>query len=422
MAIALAQTKLRPHWLQCPDCKGYFDPNNDPYATVEDGFDEKTICVNCVELSGEVICDDCGDLIGSDESVDETFFQRRWGRNGYTEQIRIHRCEECAEEAGWAKCEGCSEWVEPDEVITFPGNDSYCEECFCEHYSYCSECGDVFDNNEIVACAAELYCRSCAPNSKDFEPGGFKRRTGCTTKTGSERCYGVELETDGCNDYYELEGSGAWGAKNDDTISGKEFYSAILDGDDGLKAVADLADLAEMNDWRVANDCGFHLHLDARNESDDALFAAAYAYRATQELWNSFVDPDRCNNQYSHKARWTLADLDYSAGSAGSFDRFITNNTSSRYEWMNLRAYTTHTTFEVRLHHASVDGEEICNWIKAHTRFMDWATTTGYDGVKEALDGMDYADLFNFIVKEVWQDDELCAYYGKKSALVACAV
>jgi hypothetical protein len=168
-----------------------------------------------------------------------------------------------------------------------------------------------------------------------------------------------------------------------------------------------------MNDWRVDDDCGFHLHLDARNESDDSLLAAAYAYRATQELWFSFVDGDRDDNQYCHRTRWDLDDLH---DHAGTFVRFILDNTNGRYEWLNLRAYTTHTTLEVRLHHASVDGEEICNWVKAHTRFMDWATTVGYDGVREALDGMDYAEMFDFIADEVWKDGELRAYYATRNA------
>jgi hypothetical protein len=266
----------------------------------------------------------------------------------------------------------------------------------------------------MVAHNDELYCSRCAPSNKgdDFNPSGFKRRTGCTTKIGSERCYGIELETEQCDDYFALANSGAWGAKDDPTVSGKEFYSAILDGDDGLAAIAELADVAEMNDWRIEDDCGFHLHLDARNESDDSLFAVAYAYRATQELWISFVDSSRDDNQYSHRARWTLDDLD---PHAGSFRSFVIHNTTSRYEWANFRAYDTHTTVEIRLHQGSIDCEEISNWVKAHTRFMDWAATAGYASVKEALDGLDFVGLFDFIADKVWQDDSLGTYYQDRS-------
>lgn len=405
MLIALSATKILPHWLQCPDCKGYFDPNNDPHATVADGFDEKTLCINCLELAGEIVCDDCGELIAPGEDVD-----------GYL-------CEDCACEAGWAKCEGCDEWVDSDDVHSAPGGDSYCGQCFGEYYSYCGDCGEVFYCEDMVARNDDLYCTGCRGGcADDFDPSGFDRRIGCTTEIGSERCFGVELETNMCDDYSALVGSDAWGVKEDSTVSGKEFFSDILDGDAGLDAITDLVEIAMLNDWDVDDSCGFHLHLDARYECDDSLYAAAYAYRKTEELWHSFVERDRDDNTYSHRARWDLCDLDSYVDRGNSFMRFILDYTVDRYEWLNLRAYNSHTTLEVRLHHGSINGIEICNWIKAHTRFMDWATTAGFDGVREALDGKNNAGLFDFIVEEVWKDDTLRDYYAKKSVFMRDAV
>ena len=421
MTIALASTKVRLGWIQCADCKGWFDPSEDAYATVADGLDEKTVCVNCIELRGEVICADCGEVSHADDCVVETFFKRRWGRRGWTEKIRIYRCEDCAEDAGWARCAGCNKWVAPNEQCNSPEDDIYCDGCFYENFAGCEACGELFDRGEMVVCNDELYCADCADcapgysEGEDFDPSGFKRGVGCTTKIGSERCYGVELETDSCADYDELADHGAWGAKCDPTCNGKEFYSDILDGDAGLAAIAAIAELAEDNGWRADSNSGYHLHLDARNESDDSLFAAAYAYRITQELWHSFVDSARAGNTYCHRACWDLDDL---SPHADSFNSFICNHTTDRYEWMNLRAYHSHTTFEVRLHHGTCDGEEICNWVKAHTRFMDWATTTGLDGVREALGGMNNVDLFNFIAEKVWKDDALRDYYAKRSVFM----
>ena len=388
MPIALASTKIRPDWSQCADCKGYFDPSTDKHGTVADGFDEKTVCINCLELFGETVCADCGEVVHSNDRIDhEVSYQYR----GRTNWRTIVYCEDCADEHGWARCEGCDEWVAPDDQRESPGRDTCCEDCFHERYDYCGGDGG------------------------DFRPSGFDRRSGCTTKIGSERCFGVELETERCDGYSEIADHGAWGAKDDPTVSGKEFYSAILDGDVGLASITALAEIAESNDWCVDDSCGFHLHLDARNESDDSLFAAAYAYRMTAELWNSFVDSDRDGGNYSYRASWNIDDLN---PHTCSFDSFVRNHTTSRYEWLNLRAYNKFKTFEVRLHHGSIDGDEICNWVKAHTRFMDWATTTGFAGVKEALAGKNTAGLFNFIVEEVWKDDTLRDYYAEKSVFL----
>jgi hypothetical protein len=153
-----------------------------------------------------------------------------------------------------------------------------------------------------------------------------------------------------------------------------------------------------------------------RQENDDSLFSAAYAYRITQELWHCFVNSRRRESSYSHSARWTCADLD---GYAGTFRQFVRDETRDRYEWVNLRAYNEHMTFEVRLHHGSLDEDEVCNWVKAHTRFVDWATTVGCDVVKEKLAGKSSSEQFDFIQREVWQDSELGHYYSEKSSLAA---
>jgi hypothetical protein len=231
---------------------------------------------------------------------------------------------------------------------------------------------------------------------------------------GSERCFGLELETDDCDDYWVLNDSGAWGAKDDPTCNGKEFYSAILDGDEGLSAIAQFTAFANKNDWEISSNCGYHLHIDMRAENNDSLFAAAYAYRATQAMWRSFVGERRCNSVYCCQAEWTCADLDECRRTAGPFLWFIRHRIRSRHTWLNLKAYGEHSTFEVRLHHASLDEEEISNWVKAHIRFTDWATTLGYARIKEILAYGTLEYQFKVIACEAWQDEKLRDYYAKK--------
>jgi len=291
--------------------------------------------------------------------------------------------------------------------------DSLCEDCWCESYINCEQCGDVISIDDCFTCNGYHYCRDCNSEtdcSGNFRPNGFCNRSGRTTDTGSERCFGLELETDRCDDYNNLANGGAWGAKNDPSCNGKEFYSDILDGDEGLVAIAELADLAKQNNWQVCRSCGYHLHIDMRQENDDSLFAAAYAYRATQILWQHFVDNHRHSNPYCHPARWSCVDIsDYH----GSFRQFV-RSIGGRYAWVNLRAYEEYSTFEIRLHHASLDGNEICNWVKAHIRFVDWATTIGYDKVKEKMENTSIKEQFDIIAREAWQDDKLRTYYARK--------
>jgi hypothetical protein len=262
------------------------------------------------------------------------------------------------------------------------------------------------------------------PSGEDFHFSGFHNADGRTTCIGSERCFGVELETDECDGYDTLDyssGSGAWGAKYDATCNGKEFYSDILSGDAGLAAVAELTDLAGRNNWHAGSGCGYHLHLDMRAECDDSLYAAAYAYRATQEVWHGFVDSSRRGNSYAHTANWSCDDLDNYTADGERFSNFVCRKVRGRYNWINLAAYHGHTTFEVRLHHATLSETEVCNWIKANTRFTDWACSLGYEGLRDKLVGKTSDEQFEIIASEAWQDDDLRAYYAEKSGRTVAA-
>jgi len=220
------------------------------------------------------------------------------------------------------------------------------------------------------------------------------------------------LETDECDGYDELRQTAAWGAKNDCTVSGKEFYSDILGGDAGLEAVRNWGKVAKQNGWRAGSDAGYHVHLDMRREEKDSLYAICYAYCATESVWLKFVEAHRSNGPYSHTIRWSLADVISAAGDQ-SFYSWAGQGT--RYEWFNRKAYIQHKTFEIRAHQGTCNETEVINWVKAHTRFADWAATKGLAGVREAFDDKNDSELFAIIACEAWQDKELCDYYSKKA-------
>jgi len=251
----------------------------------------------------------------------------------------------------------------------------------------------------------------CNPYGLDYDPNGFHNRSGCTTKIGSERCFGLELETDKCEGYNAFCDHPAWGAKNDCTVSGKEFYSDILNGDEGLEAILDWALLANNNGWEAGESAGYHLHLDLRREVDDSCYAMAYAYKRFETVWLSFVASHRHDNPYSSMVRWDCADVKRAAGRQ---DYFRWCQSIARCMWCNTAAFGYHSTVEIRLHQGTCDRDEIINWVKAHARFVDWACTKGLAGVEEALHRMDNNELFSFLVKCIWNDEELGEYYAKK--------
>jgi hypothetical protein len=221
----------------------------------------------------------------------------------------------------------------------------------------------------------------------------------------------VEIETSECDDNYELEGSAAWGCKHDCSVSGEEFFSDILSGNDGLEAVTDLCDFADKHGWAVDRRCGLHIHLDMRKETEASLMAIAGAFRVTQAVWAGLVAQTRVTNFYCERCPWDLDELEV----WDDFNGFSRRQT--RYVWLNVAAYPNHTTFEVRLHQGSLNDKEIRNWVRALTTFADWASKHTLAEVRGDIEGMGTAELFDTICA-IWRTAgcaDLVEYYSEKA-------
>jgi len=394
----------------CVDCFESADllvcPNCDETVSREDCSENpngELWCDSCIE-NGTTECNDCGGRTWNDDVVS---VQTRRGYRRSTDPL----CETCADRTT-VTCDDCGEVIYRDDSYRTASGEDICDSCYGDNYFTCEDCGEIYHNDHLVYHRDYAYCEDCRPDNYDFDPSGFRNRSGRITEIGSARCYGVELETDECEGYDALEGSGAWGAKDDCTVNGKEFYSDILNGDEGLDAIREWARLAKRNGWDAGYNAGYHLHLDMRNESDDSLYAIAYAYRATEDVWLSFVESRRSNGSYSHRCEWRLQDL---TDAADNRSFYSWSNRGTRYNWINTCAFSQHSTFEVRAHQGTCDGLEILNWVKANTRFADWASTKGLAGVQKALGNLSNSEKFDLIAREAWQDDELREFYAEKA-------
>jgi hypothetical protein len=152
-----------------------------------------------------------------------------------------------------------------------------------------------------------------------------------------------------------------------------------------------------------------------REENDDSLKAIACAYLLTYGVWCKFVDPDRIDNNYCRVHNASIPEL----YSSRNFSNFAGNQ--GRH-WINFSAYNKHSTFEVRLHEGTLDPMAVCNWVKAHATFMDWASKAGWNTVRNSLLCLNNADKFEFIA-QIWARAgcaELGEYYGSKAGCMVC--
>jgi hypothetical protein len=193
------------------------------------------------------------------------------------------------------------------------------------------------------------------------------------TLTGSNRTFGVEIETAQCNNAHKVEGKTVFGAKYDSTVTGREFDSPILSGDEGLQAVTNLCDHATRRGWGVDRECGIHVHLGMQDENDiETVKRIGYAFLLTYDNWVGLVAPWRRGNGWCGKHPYTLDDY-----RGVVFRRHC--ETVSRYHFFNFNSYCYHKTIEIRGLQGTLDKTLISNWICALVRFADFAAKSCYN-------------------------------------------
>lgn len=191
-----------------------------------------------------------------------------------------------------------------------------------------------------------------------------------TNRIGSERKFGVELEYNYLpDDVFDLEGRTVFGAKQDCSVDGGEFYSPILYGDHGLGECEKFCEQAKAMGFRAEQGAGFHLHIDMRGESVVALKSIALAYHYTQKFWLALVEPYRRNYTYSHPHHYNEETINNIPETDREWRNFAQDY--GRYNWANWLAFGDHGSLELRPHESTVESDDVVHWVIGHTRFAD---------------------------------------------------
>jgi len=228
-------------------------------------------------------------------------------------------------------------------------------------------------------------------------------------RTITKRSFGIELETSRCPNYRSLRGQTIFGAKHDCSVSGMEFTSPILRGDEGLAAIEEFLLEAEQLEFEADSDCGYHLHIDMRGESLDVLKSVAYAYAKADSAWRMLVNTFRANDCcYCRRADFDRTRLERITDMEG-MTYFCRDR--ERYSLCNLSAYSKFGSYEIRLYQGTLDAQEVCNWIRAHLRFVEWAKDKTFDEIDDAFRGSGASRWES--LKAIFGDIELNRYYGR---------
>lgn len=419
--------------IECYECNNSFVE-----ADIIEGPDGENYCGDC-HCEAFTACHSCDDFISNDDTIG--------GPDGES------YCESC-HDSEFSFCSGCEEYHSSEDINeisyrTWRGwqNEVLCDSCASEHYSRCADCNDWVrtdgDGEYGNDCSGDVVCYSCSDNyfycdgcdstctsdsygedgrcsdctepeededdESELEEEDCEEYAGSTDLAGSSRSFGVELEIAHCKGYMDRPKANGFIAKNDGSVpGGKEFVSKVCRGDDGLKDVKDFCTHAKRAGWKVNTNCGFHAHFGVSDLSDEQKRAVAIAYRMTQEVWFGFVRDSRKSNTYCKESRWEVADVLHAA----DFARFA--GSQDRYQWLNLRSLDEHGTFEVRLHHPTVDGNSVTNWVAANIRFIDAVAKMTVTEVIALFENESVDGMFT-IIRCLWDCADLSAYYENRA-------
>lgn len=346
-------------------------------------------------------CDDCGCELMQ--------------RGGDTHMIAFRTlCSQCHEDHNFT-CYQCERTFSHDESETSPDGDAICQECLGNQTGSCHDCGQCYWNGDLTynSYTNFMTCGDCGASSR-WNDAGFFDDHPTYDLVGSERKYGIELETHRCENYEGLRGNTVFGVKEDGSVDGLEFVSPVLYGDKGFEEVDKLCGYSRDHDWEVTSSCGYHLHCDMSNETDDVLFKVALAYHLTYEFWTTFVSDSRKRNYYCAPNDWDATDIVANT----EFKQMVYDFGGEKYRWMNIGAYDRHKTFELRVHSGTMNATKIKNWAMANLRFIDAMAGMTIDEITTMLAGADVHEQFVAISK-IWDGEDstkLSDYYRERAA------
>ncbi len=330
----------------CADCE--------EQTALRDWNGELGKCKDC-ESNDHAVCEGCDDWHDADE----------FRENNRGEEL----CEDCSCDTNFV-CEGCDDLTHRYDCMTTDDGTVYCDCCYRQEYTTCSDCDaetrihDCDDNNRCPDC-------SCGDEDSTWDAEVDRIESDDYDRIGSRRTFGVEMETDSCDGHYDWARNHGWACCEDGSINGKEFVSPVLSGNAGYDSAKEFIDRMGRMGCTVNDDCGFHLHIGVSDVSDDGIKSIALAYHYARNVFEGWVDESRrdtyyarrnCDSKHGHSDQWDYDSI------MSCDDR---PDQSTRYVWINWKAYDRFKTYEVRSHEPTCDGNAVCNWIKLHTEFAD---------------------------------------------------
>ena len=278
-----------------------------------------------------------------------------------------HYCLSCLPDVGY-RCVCCGDCFHHETLahnrhleVTM----SLCHDCYDDSYRTCSTCSTVIHNEDCLyhdgdEDCEDAFCSTCfrrernrALLSTSFKENKFYRTVGYEIEFFAER-ESLENIQDSCRRYGNFHADGSINASSG---IGSEFASLPSNGDLLFENLSKVCSCIRKNGGGVNTSCGLHIHLDVRDMKEVGRENIKDWWLQFEPLFFSIVSPSRRTNDY------TIA-----------ISRIVEEGERwgrNRYVAFNICAFEEHGTFEVRLHHGTLNATKISNWMTLLLAFFE---------------------------------------------------
>lgn len=121
----------------------------------------------------------------------------------------------------------------------------------------------------------------------------------------------------------------------------------------------------------VNRSCGLHVHIGARDLTDEAFCNVFVNYMRLELAIESFLAPSR----RGRNAQWCVSLRNHETAVLGARDKEAMRRALryDRYHRVNAEAYDRHQTIEFRQHQGSTNYEKISHWVKFLAKLVEWS-------------------------------------------------
>lgn len=302
-------------------------------------------------------------------------------------------CFKC-EEQGNVKINLSSYTLGPENS---PREIRLCSNCANNAYSQCNRCGYLFDIDTLILHEGRRFCDGCAgrqfPKCKYCDKRHLGKNICRCKKNNSDsflpgRYFSTELEIVDMR----RESTTKWHSVNDSSISsgGIEYLSGPMVG---KFAVDEIYEECGKLGGFVDDTCGFHIHLDFGDESEENVRKYAIACQKLESFAFSIVKNNRKDSRYCKK--YTSYFLESLVDQSKDLDEVVYNSSNERqltewkrqkyqemrYHWYNLHSFFFRGTIEMRQHHGTMSPDVILRWAELWLKVADWSSKNAIDNV-----------------------------------------